>query len=63
MEKYTWLTYLVGMAEVEECKEATLRYFFVLKIIYARNYDIPMNFEMNGRLAKLQKSSLLSCSD
>jgi len=37
MEKYTGLTYLVGTVEVEELKEATLRYFFVLKIIYARN--------------------------
>jgi hypothetical protein len=68
------LTYLIDAAEAEECKEAVLAYFFLLidgetsreeldKRIetYIQNqYSLPMDFEINDGLEKLQKSGLLS---
>ncbi|MCK5831618.1 MAG: DUF3754 domain-containing protein [Methylococcales bacterium] len=68
------LTYLFDTAEAEECKEALLAYFFLLtdgetdrekldKKIEAYIYDqynIPMDFEIDDGLNKLQKSKLLS---
>jgi hypothetical protein len=71
------LTYLVDTAEAEECKEAILAYFFLLtegetsrasldqcieNYIYEK-YVIPMDFEIDDGLDKLQKSSLLSRYD
>ncbi len=71
------LTYLVDTAEAEECKEAILAYFFLLikgetnrasldqcieNYIYEK-YEIPMDFEIDDGLDKLQKSSLLSRFD
>lgn len=68
------LTYLVDNAETEECKEALLAYFFLLTggessreqldkriegYIY-KQYDIPMDFEIDDGLRKLQRSELLS---
>jgi DNA-directed RNA polymerase subunit F len=68
------LTYLIDAAEAEECKEAVLAYFFLLidgetsreeldKRIetYIQNqYSLPMDFEINDGLEKLQKLGLLS---
>ncbi len=71
------LTYLADTAEAEECKEAILAYFFLLldgemsranldqriEHYIHEKYAIPMDFEIDDGLAKLQKSSLLSRSD
>lgn len=71
------LTYLFDTAETEECKEAILAYFFLLTggetnrekldkqietYIYDQ-YNIPMDFEVDDGLDKLQKSKLLSKND
>ncbi len=67
------LTYLVDSAESEECKEAILTYFFLLQAGESRRadldkgieqyiqqqYAIPMNFEIDDGLNKLQKNGLL----
>lgn len=70
------LTYLFDTAETEECKEAILAYFFLLTggetnkaaldkqiedYIYEQ-YKIPMDFEIDDGLAKLQQSKLLTQS-
>lgn len=67
------LTYLIDSAESEECKEAILAYFFLLvkgkctraeldehieTYIY-KQYGIPMDFEINDGLKKLQNANLL----
>jgi len=71
------LTYLADTAEAEECKEAILAYFFLLidgetsranldqriESYIQEKYAIPMDFEIDDGLDKLQKSSLLSRSD
>ena len=71
------LTYLVDVAEAEECKESILAYFFLLtggesnRVTLDNNiedyiqeqYDIPMDFEIDDGLDKLKKSALLSRSD
>ncbi len=71
------LTYLVDSAESEECKEALLTYFFLLtagensranldKLIeryIQQHYAIPMDFDINDGLNKLQKQGLLSRCD
>jgi len=73
------LTYLADTAEAEaeECKEAILAYFFLLidgetsranldqriESYIQEKYAIPMDFEIDDGLEKLQKSSLLSRSD
>lgn len=71
------LTYLVDSAKTEECKEAILAYFFLLtggkndrqtldkKIEnhIEEQYSIPMDFEIDDGLEKLQKSILISISD
>ena len=68
------LTYLIDAAETEECKEAILAYFFLLingetsrevldnniESYISNKYDIPMDFEIDDGLAKLQNSGLLS---
>lgn len=68
------LTYLIDAAETEECKEAVLAYFFLLingetnrevldnniESYISNKYDIPMDFEIDDGLAKLQNSGLLS---
>lgn len=67
------LNHLFDTAEAEECKEAILAYFFLLKNNkssrgeldkciedYIQNqYKIPMDFEINDGLDKLSKSGLL----
>lgn len=68
------LEYIIASAESEECKEALLAYFFLLKkgktsrqtldesieeYIY-KQYSIPMNFEIDDGLSKLQQSQLLT---
>lgn len=67
------LTYLVDTAETEECKEAILAYFFLMingqstraklditiENYIQKQYKIPMDFEINDGLDKLNKSSLL----
>ncbi len=71
------LTHLIDSAEAEECKEAILAYFFLLadgessranldKRIedhIQQLYSIPMDFEIDDGLDKLQKSNLLSSCD
>ena len=71
------LTYLVDMAETEECKEAILSYFFLLiegqtnrdeldksiEAYISDQYSIPMDFEIDDGLDKLKKSLLLLCKD
>ncbi len=71
------LTHLVDSAEAEECKEAILAYFFLLasgessrskldkdiENYIQRQYKIPMDFEIDDGLNKLQKSKLLSRCD
>ncbi|NOQ15354.1 MAG: DUF3754 domain-containing protein [Methyloprofundus sp.] len=71
------LTHLIDSAESEECKEAILAYFFLLSsgensrisldkriedYIQAK-YTIPMDFEIDDGLNKLQRSKLLSRYD
>ena len=68
------LTHLIDTAAMEECKEAILAYFFLLidgesnrealdkrieTYIY-ETYAIPMDFEIDDGLAKLQKTGLLA---
>jgi len=67
------LTYLIDSAEAEECKEAILAYFFLLangessritldkriEDYIQAQYMIPMDFEIDDGLQKLQKSELL----
>ncbi|NOR79454.1 MAG: DUF3754 domain-containing protein [Methyloprofundus sp.] len=71
------LTHLIDSAEAEECKEAILAYFFLLangessritldKCIedyIQQQYTIPMDFEIDDGLHKLQRSELLSRYD
>jgi len=71
------LTYLADTAEAEECKEAILAYFFLLiggetsrvnldqriENYIHEKYAIPMDFEIDDGLEKLQKAALLSRSD
>lgn len=71
------LTHLVDSAEAEECKEAILAYFFLLangesnrinldkriENYIQQQYSIPMDFEIDDGLDKLQKSKLLSHYD
>lgn len=71
------LTYLLDTAEAAECKEAMLAYFFLLTAgessradldkriedYIQETYAIPMNFEIDDGLTKLQRSELLSRSD
>ena len=68
------LTYLIDAAEIEECKEAIVAYFFLLingkisreeldhkiESYIATQYKIPMDFEIDDGLEKLQNSRLLS---
>jgi len=68
------LTFLIDTAEIEECKEAILAYFFLLidgetnrsdldnriEKYIVDQYAIPMDFEIADGLDKLQKSGLLS---
>ena len=71
------LTYLVDAAETEECKEALLAYFFLLadgeslredldkrieSYLY-QQYAIPMDFEIDDGLEKLQNAEVLNHSD
>lgn len=67
------LTYLIDSAEAEECKEAILAYFFLLTAgkstrlsldqsiehYIQQQYAIPMDFEIDDGLNKLQESGLL----
>lgn len=67
------LTYLLDSAEAEECKEAILAYFFLLtggemtrrsldqriENHIQQQYAIPMDFEIDDGLDKLQQSGLL----
>jgi len=68
------LTYLVDAAETEECKEAILAYFFLLtdgeslredldkrieSYLY-QQYSIPMDFEIDDGLEKLQNAEVLN---
>ncbi len=71
------LTYLVDSAENEECKEAILAYFFLLtggksnrhtldkriEDYIQQQYAIPMDFEIDDGLEKLDYSKLLSHND
>ncbi len=71
------LTHLIDSAEAEECKEAILAYFFLLvngessrthldksiEEYIQKQYSIPMDFEIDDGLDKLQKSNLLSRCD
>ncbi len=71
------LTYLADLAESEECKEAILAYFFLtingsisrtlldqkIEHYILQQYDIPMDFEINDGLDKLQEAELLSEHD
>ena len=71
------LTYLVDSAEAEECKEAILAYFFLLaegvstrskldariEAYIQQQYDLPMDFEIDDGLDKLQSAALLSKND
>jgi len=71
------LTYLVDSAEVEECKEALLAYFFLLvngessradldkriESYLFNQYAIPMDFEIADGLEKLQNVGLLKHSN
>ena len=68
------LTHLIDTAETEECKEALLAYFFLLaygestrddldkriESYIFEKYAIPMDFEINDGLNKLEKTRLLS---
>ncbi len=69
------LTYLSNSAESEECKESILAYFFLLlehtgierealdkriEQYIKDSYDIPMDFEIEDGLDKLQKANLLA---
>lgn len=68
------MTTLVDSAESEECKEAILSYFFLLvkgsvsrseldqkiESFILQQYDIPMDFEIEDGLQKLEKAGLLS---
>lgn len=68
------LTHLIDTAAMEECKEAILAYFFLLidgesnrEVLDKRietyiyeTYAIPMDFEIDDGLAKLQKTGLLA---
>ncbi len=67
------LSYLADMAETEECKEAILAYFFLLaegpcdresldqhiESYINKQYALPMDFEIDDGLAKLQQAGLL----
>ena len=71
------LTHLVDSAEAEECKEAILAYFFLLangesnrinldkriEDYIQQQYAIPMDFEIDDGLDKLQNSKLLTRCD
>ena len=71
------ITHLVDSAEAEECKEAILAYFFLLSSgessrisldkriedYIQTKYTIPMDFEIDDGLNKLQRSELLSRYD
>ena len=71
------LTHLVDSAEAEECKEAILAYFFLLATgernrinldkriedYIQQQYSIPMDFEIDDGLDKLQNSKLLTRCD
>lgn len=71
------LTYLIDSAESEECKEAILSYFFLLtggesnrvnldrqiEDYIQQKYSIPMDFEIDDGLDKLEQSELLSCAN
>ncbi|BCG64933.1 MAG: hypothetical protein methR_P2726 [Methyloprofundus sp.] len=71
------LTYLLDSAEAEECKEAILAYFFLLtegestrakldkriETYIQQQYALPMDFEIDDGLDKLQSAELLSGSD
>jgi hypothetical protein len=71
------LTYLFNTAEAAECKEAMLAYFFLLtggessrvdldkriENYIQEKYAIPMDFEINDGLDKLQRSELLNIND
>ncbi len=67
------LSYLSDMAEAEECKEAVLAYYFLLttgpcsqksldqqiESYINKHYALPMDFEVNDGLDKLQQAGLL----
>lgn len=67
------ISYLLNSAQAEECKEAILAYFFLLSAgsterahldkriesYILQQYAIPMDFEIDDGLDKLQKSELL----
>ncbi len=67
------LSYLADMAEMEECKEAILAYYFLLtegpcdrenldqhiESYIKKQYALPMDFEIDDGLAKLQQANLL----
>jgi len=71
------LSYLADMAETEECKEAVLAYFFLLaagscdresldqkiESYINKQYALPMDFEIDDGLAKLQQANLLITKD
>lgn len=71
------LTTIVDAAESEECKEAILAYFFLLttgpvsrteldqriESFILEQYQIPMDFEIEDGLQKLEKAGLLSTQD
>lgn len=71
------ITYLLDAAEAEECKEALLAYYFLLvkrgcnsqeldkhiEDYILAAYAIPMDFEIDDGLRKLEQTGLLNLSD